>query len=285
MHQETSIGKQFNSLKSTNPSSTFLTATRSQQQRLYFSGQRSAVRKNNESEFPISNSSAVSHSRVFSFPRAAKCTHRQDASSASTTDLLGILVDDQEIKYHKSSSFSFGTDSRGRIRNSAIIKNDPQASFGSHSPGPGTYVIPDLAMREGPVLSMGTKTKPLMSIPQTPENVGPGTYQIPTTCGGSHFLARIPNQPVCGFGKSKQRVDPSGAGRSNSTPKVRESLITDSFGPQADSRKRSGPRATIGSQPRHKWTASPNLRDMNKGQDMRLPHPDFPSRLELVKWS
>ena len=286
---ETSVGIQFNSLKRTCASVGFPRSTRSQRERTHISRQHDASAPNNDTPGPIYDVLQPNRSPVYTFSKADQRTHTKLSNSQSSVDLLGVIVNDQNVKFKKCRTALFGTDSRVIIRNAAILRYNPQVFYGSESPGPTCYNISDVKMKSGPMVSMGSRTKILAAEIQTPDRIGPGAYTIPSSCGGSQFLAQIPNQPVFSFGKTRQRIEPSGVSRSHSSPVVRESLILDSIGVQADSTKRSAPSTIIGSQGRSQWTKSAILRfgkDANHQESrIRISHPELPSRIELVKWS
>lgn len=288
-HHETSVGIQFNSLKRTCASVAFPRSTRSQRERTHISRQHDASAPNYDTPGPIYDVLQPNLSRVNTFSKADQRPHTKLSNSQSSIDLLGVIVDNQNVKFKKCRTALFGTDSREIIRNAAILRYNPQVFYGSESPGPTCYNISDVKNKSGQMISMGSKTKILAAEIQTPDRIGPGAYTIPSSCGGSQFLAQIPNQPVFSFSKARQRIEPSGVSRSHSSPVVRESLILNSIGVQADSTKRSAPSTVIGSQGRAEWKRTALLRfgkDAAKHESRnRIFHPELPSRIELVKWS
>ena len=283
------FGTQFSSLKSTRPGYSIPHATREQREKLHLSHEHDRTSPKYHSPGPIYNvDERRDHMQTFSFGTGPQRYVACSQAVESSNDLLRSYIDDQNLKFKKAPSMVFGTDSRDNIRNATILQNHPQAFYGTHSPGPASYSLPDIIGKESVMKSMGHKTKILVADSQTSETIGPGSYVIPSTCGGSQSLSRVPNQPVFTFPKDS-RPDPSGVRRrSYSQPVAKDSFVVHSIGPQYDSTKRSAPRPIMGSQTREQWSrvgfvvASADVRVSNNS--VRLPLPQIPPRREIIRW-
>lgn len=286
VYHETAIGVQLNSLKRSQSAFSFAKSTRSQRERTHISRQHSASCANPESPGPIYEISCKNSSPVFTLGKADERNPKHSDRCESSVDELVSFLCSQNLKYKRSAGIVFGTDSRETIRNAAILLSHPETLYGCESPGPTCYHLPEKTGKMGRMSTMGAKTKILVTNSQTSEGVGPGTYEVPSTCGASRLLSKIPNTPVYSFARAQQRPELSrGFERSQSSPNIREGFKANSFGKQSDSTKRTAPSPIIGSQSRDKWTKCPVLRSIGDARSFSISHPELPSRIELVKWS
>ena len=289
VYQEPAVGMQFSSLKSSRPFFSIPHATRTQREKLHLSHEHDKTSPHYDTPGPVYElPSTVGTSAAFSFGTGPQRHVHKSQSLESSIDLLGSFVDDQHVKYHKTKTALFGTDTRENIKNAVILKHHPQAFYGKQSPGPAGYSLPEVIGREGSMITMGSKTKVLAANCQTPDFLGPGSYPLPTTCGGSQFLSRIPNQPVFSFGKGQQRPEPSERLRSMSQPVLRDSFSVNSIGNQVDSTKRSAGKPVMGSQTREQWAKMAlvfAVGDKRVSTQDRIVHPMLPYRHEVIKWS
>ena len=284
VYHETAIGTQFSSLKSSSLSIGFGKATRSDREKIHLSREHDKTTPNLESPGPIYSVHASSaQGPAHKFGTGPQRYRTSLKSTPSSNDLLGSLPDDQCIKFRKMPQVLFGTDSRDKIKNAVILRDHPQASYGMESPGPLGYVLPDLTGKGAPAISMALKVRIPEAQIQTPVTVGPGSYPIATTCGGSQFNSSIPNQPVFSFGKAAQRVNPPRLKRSESQPIVADAFLEVSIGTQPESRRATLPRPVIGNQSRDHWTKQALLPERS-GSCTRIQHPALPNRLELIRW-
>lgn len=269
-YQETSIGVQPNSLRKTSSMVSLPKAARSEWELIHISRAHDKLTPNKDSPGPIYEvPSTVGKARVSKFGTGPQRYVCKSNLSESSTDLLGIVPDNQKFLYPGLRSVNFGTDSRDVIKNATILKNHPQAFFGTHSPGPAMYTLPDLMGKNK--VSIASRTKQLGAVSQTPNTVGPGSYDTCTSFSQG-----------CLFPIAKQRPDndvPNGrcSGLYNTKP-------PGSIGPQTNSLKRSAPRAVLGSQTRSQWRKVA-LVGMERPLKLRLPHPVLPPRMETIKHS
>ena len=285
VYRDGALGEQKNSLRRSGIVVSFGKSTRLDREKLHISREHDKTTPNLESPGPIYFVNAESpHVTAYRFGTGPQRHHVNPQSGTSSIDLLGAYPDDQLLKFPKSEVTLFGTEPRDKIKNAAILREHPQAFYGMDSPGPLGYLIPDNTGKGVPSISMGLKTRSPGCQIQTPPCVGPGSYAIQTTCGGSQNNASIANQPVFSFGKAPQRPGPNRLGRSSSEPPDSATFREVSIGVQPNSRRRTVPRPVIGLQTRDRWVKQGLLLERSQSCP-RIEHPRLLNRLELIKWT
>jgi hypothetical protein len=206
------------------------------------------------------------------------CDTYQGASIPSDATLNPSMV-----RSVSSISVGIGTEDRQEIRNAAVMKYNPQAFFGTESPGPATYSVQP--KWGSPKYTIGSRTDSLGAKPQTSVEVGPGSYPHASYCGKSQFQSHVVNQPVYSFGKVSANASPDPL-ITNRHQKLGGSAI-DSLGPQVSSKNPTAPRSVMGSQTREQWSKLAIVHTDNTGNPtihtFRIPR--ILPRAELIKWS
>jgi hypothetical protein len=268
-----SVGPQLQSTKPTQPTYKFSVAPKDDIAKLYISKEQDKLIPSRWSPGAIYGvHSTLNRSTGFSFGKAPRGSSLVKKGSE---DLTKSLPDSQLFKFSGTKTILFGTSTRPPL----LITTD--------TPGPGTYDGPDASLVPQatiPGISFGLKTKPLGSLPQTSEELGPGVYPLPDSVG-PQFESTKENIRIVKFSKASRN-----AGRkSRKTPSTVIDYIETAIGPQISSKYEStkSMRFTTASRERVNKLAL-CITDGDKGRaaiPLRLPHPELPMEKDLVRWS
>jgi hypothetical protein len=176
----------------------------------------------------------------------------------SSVDLACATVDSQQIKFIKTPSVHFGTESRSNAKNAEVLRAHPGAAYGTESPGALEYEPNEkLILKDEPMYSFGPKkekvsdgNKPVqrLTLPLTsvPRHVGPGSHAQPSGMGTQPHSARG-TAPSWRFGTGDREMNAKSGD-------VKHLLETNdkrsALGNQICSSARNAPRARFGSETR-----------------------------------
>lgn len=260
----TSIGKQFNSKRDTEPAYSFGTGSREAAvKKVFISAKHEKLKAPITSPGPVYDvPSTVGASPKWSFGCDDQRKHPKAKYPDSSVDLTRAPVESQGLKFHSTKAVHFGTESKSCYKNCEIVRVSPSITLGLESPGALEYE-PEKSephcIKSAPHYSFGPSpkekdkkekvdknapVKPVtrLHIPPTatPRHVGPGSHLQPPGLGQQPHSART-SAPAYSFGSSPRQQELKYG------PQLLEiSPELSSLGKQVISNQRTAPRAAFG---------------------------------------
>jgi len=284
------MGRQHNSQKTTAPAHSFGSCSRDQSNKVFISPQHEKGKATMTSPGPVYNvPSSVGEGAKCGFGNAEQRVYGKPQYPDSSVDVTCAKVDSQPYKFPSTKGVAFGTELKDNMQNAVLIKVNPQSAL-SKSPGPFAYDPKDrdVTKQRTPRYSLGPKTKILVSDPQTPRNVGPGSYPLNGSMSEQPSSQKRSN-PSYSFGNDK-RFPPFKKSDSVLDPHPEIGSLS-SFGQQVISSKKSCPTYGFGTAtrehkdktflvqtaldkgPRHDWGPTPQK------------HPILQTEKQQIKYS